>query len=93
MRSVAWFLPGSGMTEMRPHVSGITRRRFADFILFGVTAVELAVLLYLTPAFSIADWIYVPQHLLVFGIALTRHPPEVRDHSLPTAAVVVVAYA
>jgi hypothetical protein len=46
-------------------------RRFADFLLLGVTLVELALLLLISPTFAIADWIYVSQHLLVLGIALT----------------------
>jgi protein-S-isoprenylcysteine O-methyltransferase Ste14 len=78
---------------MRPSVSAIAGRTFADVLLFGVTSVELAVLLYLTPSFGIADWIYVLQHLMVLGIALTRRPQQVRDDSLPTGAAVVVAYA
>jgi protein-S-isoprenylcysteine O-methyltransferase Ste14 len=58
-----------------------------------VTLVELALLFRLTPTFTIADWIYLSQHLLVLGIALTRRPPEVRDRSVPTSAAVIVAYA
>lgn len=61
--------------------------------MFGVTLAELALLVLLTPTFAIADWIYVAQHLLVLGIALTRGPPEVQDRSLPSNAAVVVAYA
>ena len=80
------------MTELRTHVSGISGRRLGDFLLFGVTSAEFALLFLLTPTFSIADWIYVLQHLLVLGIALTRRPPEVRDHSLPSSAAVVIAY-
>ena len=68
-------------------------RRIGDFLLFGVTSVELTILLILTPTFTIADWIYVLQHLLVLGIALTRQSPQGRDHSLPSAAAVIVAYA
>jgi protein-S-isoprenylcysteine O-methyltransferase Ste14 len=64
-----------------------------DFLLFGVTSVEFALLFFLTSTFSIVDWIYVLQHLLVLGIALTRRPPEVQDHSLPSSAAVVIAYA
>jgi protein-S-isoprenylcysteine O-methyltransferase Ste14 len=30
---------------------------------------------------------------VVLGIALTRPPPEAQDHSLPTGAAVIVAYA
>ncbi len=81
------------MTEVRTHVSGISGRRFGDFLLFGVTSAELALLILLTPTFTIVDWIYVLQHLLVLGIALTRRPPDVKDHSLPSSAAVVIAYA
>ena len=78
---------------MRMHVHGISRRRFGDLFLFAFTAVELALLIYLTPTFAIADWIYVSGHLLVLGIALTRPPPELQDLSLPSSIAVVVAYA
>jgi len=73
-------------------VSGISERTLGDFILFGVTAVELAILFLLTPTFGVADWIYVLQHLLVLGIAVTRRPPELRDRSFLASAAVVVAY-
>jgi len=84
---------GSGVSEVRPHVSEIFGRRLGDFLLFGVTSVELALVFLLTPTFTIADWIYVLQHLLVLGIALTRRSPVVQDLSLPSIASVVVAYA
>jgi protein-S-isoprenylcysteine O-methyltransferase Ste14 len=78
---------------MSTHASGIFGRRFGDLLLLGVTLTELAILFPLTPTFRIADWIYVLQHLLVLGIALTRRAPEAKDHSLPSVAAVVVAYA
>ncbi len=78
---------------MSPHVSVISGRRPGDFILFAVTLVELILLFRLTPAFTIVDWVYVMQHLLILGISLTRHPPQVRDHSLLSSAAVVIAYA
>lgn len=81
------------MIEMRPHFPEIAGRRLGDFLLFGVTSVELALLLFLTPTFTIADWIYVLQHVLVLGIALTRRSPQVKDHSLPSIASVIAAYA
>jgi protein-S-isoprenylcysteine O-methyltransferase Ste14 len=81
------------MTEVRSHIFRISRRRLGDFLLFGITSGELILLFFLTPTFTIVDWIYVPQHLLVLGIALTRPPPEVRDHSLLSSTAVVVAYA
>ncbi len=81
------------MTEKVPHVSGIFRRRFGDLLLFGVTSGELAILIFLTPTFSIVDWIYVIQHVLVLAIAVTRRPPEVYNHSFSSSVAVVVAYA
>jgi protein-S-isoprenylcysteine O-methyltransferase Ste14 len=81
------------MTEKMPPVSGISGRRVGDFLLFGVTAAELAFLFFLTPTFTFVDWIYVLQHVLVFGIALTRRSPEAYNHSLNAGAAVVVAYA
>ena len=83
----------SGMTEVRPHVSGISGRRLGDFLLIGVTSAELPLLFFLTNTFTIADWIYVLQHLLVLGIALTRSPPQFKNHSLRSSAAVVTAYA
>jgi protein-S-isoprenylcysteine O-methyltransferase Ste14 len=67
-------------------------RRFADLLLFCVTATELVILFLLTPTFRIADWIYVVQHSLVLGIALSRPPPKVRDDSIPASIAVGVAY-
>ena len=71
----------------------ISDRSFADFVLFGVTSAELVLLFQLTPTFTIADWVYVSQHLLVLGIALTRSLPIAQDRSPLSAAAVVVAYA
>ena len=48
---------------------------------------------FLTSTFTIADWVYVSQHLLVLGIALTRPPPDVQDRSLFSSTAVVVSYA
>ena len=84
---------GNEVNEVRTNVSGISGRRPGDFLLFGVTAAELALLLNLTPTFTVVDWIYVLQHLLVLLIALTRRSPEAQDLSLPASASVVVAYA
>ena len=78
---------------MRMHVPEISRRRFGDLFLFAFTSVELVLLIFLTPTFAIADWIYVSGHLLVLGIAFMRPPPEVQDLSLPSSLAVVVAYA
>jgi protein-S-isoprenylcysteine O-methyltransferase Ste14 len=74
-------------------VARLSRRRFADFLLFSVTSVELVILVRLTPTFTLIDWIYVSQHLLVLGIAFVRRPPALHDYSLTTSAAVVVSYA
>ena len=76
-----------------PFVSALSTRRVADVLLFGVTAVELAVLVLLTPSFTLTDWIYVVQHLIVLAIALTRAPPGVRDSSPSTMLAIAVSYA
>jgi protein-S-isoprenylcysteine O-methyltransferase Ste14 len=68
-------------------------RRFGDFLLFCVTAIELGILFFLTPTFTPTDWVYVLQHLTVLGIALTRREPQVRDYSLGSSLAVGVAYA
>jgi protein-S-isoprenylcysteine O-methyltransferase Ste14 len=68
-------------------------RRFADFLLFGVTSLELVILFLLTPTFTITDWIYVLQHFIVLVIALTRPQPKVRDYSLASSIAVGIAYA
>jgi protein-S-isoprenylcysteine O-methyltransferase Ste14 len=61
-------------------------------VLFSVTVAELALLVKLEPAFTLADWIYLSEHLLVLGIALTRRPPVEQDYSLLSSAAVVVSY-
>jgi len=78
--------------NLRMHVPGITRRRFGDLFLFAFTSVEFGLLIFLTPTFAIADWIYVSGHLLVLWIALTRRPPRVQDLSFPSSIAVLVAY-
>ena len=77
---------------MSPWVPGLSRRSWADLLLFGVTVVELVLLVLLTPTFTIVDWIYVVQNVLVLGISLARRPPASLDRSLTSAAAVVVAY-
>ena len=72
---------------------GISRRRLSDLLLFGFTAAELLALVRLTPTFTPADWIYVLENLLVFGIALTRPSPMAQDRSLPAALAVVASLA
>src|SRR5437899_12838289 len=69
------------------------RRRFADLLLFCVTSTELVILFLLTPTFTITDWIYVLQHLIVLGIALTRRRPKVWDYSIVSSMAVGIAYA
>jgi protein-S-isoprenylcysteine O-methyltransferase Ste14 len=78
---------------LRFRVARISRRRFADVLLFSVTSAELAILVLLTPTFTLIDWIYVSQHVLVLGIAMLRRPPQAHDYSLATSATVVVSYA
>ena len=68
-------------------------RSVADFVLLVVTLVELAFLLIVVPRFTPTDWIYVAQHLLVLGIALTREPPRAQDRSPASYVAVVVSYA
>jgi protein-S-isoprenylcysteine O-methyltransferase Ste14 len=78
---------------VRLRVAELFAPRLADLVLFGVTSAELGFLLLFIPTFRITDWIYVSQHLLVLGIALTRRPPKAQDRSLPSNAAVVVMYA
>lgn len=70
----------------------LLNRRPADFVLLGVTAVELAILIRLTPHLAVTDWIYVCSNLLVLGIALTRGPAQVQDRSVAAGAAVLVCY-
>src|SRR4029453_5083627 len=67
-------------------------RTFSDLLLFSVTSGELALLFYLDPSFTIVEWIYLSQHLVVLGIALTRRSPQAQDRSLPSGVAVFVAY-
>lgn len=68
-------------------------RSIADFVLLIVTLVELVFLFTIVPRFTATDWIYVSQHLLVLGIALTREPPRAQDRSPASNFAVVVSYA
>ena len=77
---------------MIPRVSEMFRQRLADVLLFCVTSTELVILFFLTPTFTIADWIYVLQHLIVLGIALTRRHAKVRDYSIVSSIAVGIAY-
>src|SRR3954463_9313437 len=67
-------------------------RRPADFLLFGVTAVELGILLVLAPSLTVIDWIYVCSNLLVLVIALTRRPALEQDRSIAAGVAVLVSY-
>lgn len=67
-------------------------RRLADLLLFCVTLTELVILFWLTPTFTITDWIYVLQHFIVLGIALTRPHAQVRDYSVASGMAVGIAY-
>ncbi len=78
---------------MIPRVSEKFGRRFADLLLFCVTSTELVILFLLTPTFTITDWIYVLQHFIVLGIALTRPRPKVWDYSITSSVAVGIAYA
>lgn len=80
-------------SKIMPTISGLRRRNWGDLLLFGVTAVEFCILIFLTPTFEAVDWIYLLQHLMVLGIALSRSAPLVQDRSLGANVAVVVAYA
>ena len=81
------------MTQVIPRVFRMFGRRFADLLLFCVTSTELVILFLLTPTFTITDWIYVLQHFIVLGIALTRPRPKVWDYSIASSVAVGIAYA
>jgi protein-S-isoprenylcysteine O-methyltransferase Ste14 len=74
-------------------IVAVSSRRWSDVLLFSVTAIELGVLLILTPALALPDWIYVLQHVMVLVIALTRRSPAVTDHSFAVSAAVAISYA
>jgi hypothetical protein len=80
------------MFDLVPHVSEMFGRRFADLLLFCVTSTELVILFLLTPTFTITDWIYVLQHFIVLGIALTRRRAKVWDYSIASSIAVGIAY-
>src|SRR5262245_66388223 len=84
--------PGRVLAQTRNMVDRVAFPRFGDILLFGVTSTELAILVLLTPTFTITDWIYVLQHTIVLGIALTRPPPRVQDRSLKSSMAVAIAY-
>jgi protein-S-isoprenylcysteine O-methyltransferase Ste14 len=68
------------------------QRRLGDVLLFSVTAVELAILVYQTPSFELIDWVYVSQHLIVMVLAFTRRAPATHDYSLGSSVAVAVSY-
>ena len=69
------------------------RRQLADGVLFSVTSIELGILVAQTPVFTLVDWIYIAQHLLVLAVALLRPPSIAHDHSFSANAAVIVSYA
>lgn len=71
----------------------ISRRSGADLLLLGFTLAELALLVKLTPTFTFLDWIYLLQHVIVLGIALTRGSATVRDYSVGASAACAVGMA
>lgn len=79
------------MTAQENASSYLPQRRFANVLLFLVTAGELILLVRLTPSFTLVDWIYVLQNLLVLGIALARSAPLAQDHSLGASFAVVIS--
>lgn len=70
----------------------ILPRRSADLVLFCVTSMALVFLCVVTPNFGIVGWLYVLQHVLVLGFALTRSEPLTTDDSLPSNIAVAIAY-
>jgi protein-S-isoprenylcysteine O-methyltransferase Ste14 len=83
---------GAESLSLGASVVHINQRRFADFLLFGVTAAELTILVILTPTFTLTDWVYVLQHTVVLGIALTRGAPRLLDRSLLAGIAVAISY-
>ena len=68
-------------------------RSFSDVLLFSVTIVELLILVVLSRTLSFVDGIYLLQHVIVLGIALTRPAPLVQNRSLPISLAVAASYA
>jgi protein-S-isoprenylcysteine O-methyltransferase Ste14 len=78
---------------LSPIRQALPRRTFGDVMLCGLTLAELGLLVFLTPTFTALDWIYVLQHVIVLGVALTRHPPRVQDYSWRATIACLVSYA
>jgi protein-S-isoprenylcysteine O-methyltransferase Ste14 len=89
-RFLKWRPAANGLP--RPYGSAVSKRSISDFVLFAVTAGELATLFLLTPGFGAVDYIYIVQHLLVLTVSLTRGLPRAQDRSLSAAAAVAVSY-
>jgi len=66
--------------------------RAANLALFVLTVAELWHL-FVQGRLSAIDWVYVAQHFLVLGIALTRHSPKAQDLSMAATIAVGVSYA
>lgn len=73
-------------------LAAVVERRFADLLLFCITATALGVLLLLSPTLGVVGWLYVLQHVIVLGFALTRSEPLIADYSAPSNIAVGVAY-
>jgi protein-S-isoprenylcysteine O-methyltransferase Ste14 len=84
--------PRTSASTTSAQTAATSPRTLADLVLLGITAVELVVLARFTPTFTLVDWIYLSQHLLVLGIALRRRAPVAQDRSRAAIAAVVVAY-
>ena len=76
------------LNELAP----ILQRQLADLLLVCVTATALVFLFLLTPTLGVVGWLYVLQHLIVVGIALTRSEPLMTDYSVRSNIAVGVAY-
>lgn len=73
-------------------ISQMFSGRNSNILLFTVTLLELVLLLRLVSTFTMVDWIYLAQHLLVLGISLMRRRPVAQDASLPASLAVAIAY-
>jgi protein-S-isoprenylcysteine O-methyltransferase Ste14 len=79
-----------GLQRIEP--APIFGRRFADLLLVCVTATALVSLFLLKPTLGVVGWLYVLQHLIVLGFALTRSEPLMTDYSVRSNIAVGVAY-
>ncbi len=67
-------------------------RRFGDFLLFAVTAIEMWLLLREMSTFRLTDWVYVLSNVFVLVIALARRAPQEQDRSVAAMVAVIVSY-